>query len=195
MNNKLARMKPEWIIVGLGNPGKKYEITRHNAGFLSVDYIADKASIDFTVKEFDAEIGYGKIGGVNCVLMKPQTFMNLSGKAVNPCAKAFGIEPQNVLVICDDINFEVGKMRIRKNGSSGGQNGMNSIIAEMKSKEFPRIKVGIGNIPEKWVLSDWVLSRFREDDMKPLNEAIAKVYDAVEMIVNGDIEKAMGRFN
>ena len=107
----------------------------------------------------------------------------------------FEIEPENVLVICDDINFEVGKMRIRKNGSSGGQNGMNSIIAEMKTKEFPRIKVGIGNIPEKWDLSDWVLSRFREDDMKPLNEVIEKVYDATAMIVNGEIEKAMGRFN
>lgn len=186
---------PEWIIVGLGNPGKKYEITRHNAGFLAVDYLADKHGIDIETKMFDAKIGFGSIGGTDCLLMKPQTFMNLSGEAVTAAMKRYRMSPDRLLVICDDICFNVGSLRIRKNGSSGGQKGVNNIITLLGTQEFVRIKIGAGKRPEGMDTPDWVLSIFKENEMDNLNSAIAATALAVEEIINGSIDNAMSKYN
>ena len=139
---------PQWLVVGLGNPGKKYEKTRHNAGFMVIDRLADKHGIDVETKMFDALVGFGDIDGTDCLLMKPQTFMNLSGQAVTAAMKRYRMSPDQLLVITDDICFNVGSLRIRKNGSSGGQKGVNNIIQLLGTQEFARIKVGAGKRPE-----------------------------------------------
>ncbi len=193
--DKLGNVTPDWIIVGLGNPGKKYEITRHNAGFICLDYLADKHSIKVSEKRFDALCGIGKIGDKNCLLLKPQTFMNLSGESVLQATEHYNIPAERVLVISDDVSFSVGSTRIRRNGSSGGQNGIKNIIDMIGTQEFPRIKVGVGKRPDDVSMVDWVLSIFEEDEMKDLNEAVERVSLATEEIINNDIDSAMGKYN
>ncbi len=195
MFRKKETITPEWIIVGLGNPGAKYEKTRHNAGFICIDALSEKHKININTKKFNALIGHGVINGQNCMLMKPQTFMNSSGEAVIQAVEKYNIPAERVLVISDDISFSVGSTRIRRNGSSGGQNGINNIILMLDTQEFPRIKVGVGKRPENVPMVDWVLSNFTDDELKIINDATERVNGAVEEIIGVNIDSAMGKYN
>ena len=187
---------PEYLIVGLGNPGKQYELTRHNAGFLFADLLADKNNTKISKIQFKSVTASVEIGGHRCLLMKPQTFMNNSGEAVRDAAKFYKIPPENVIIVFDDISLPCGKMRIRRKGSDGGHNGMKSIIYLTGSDKYPRIKLGIGEKPHPaYELADWVLSTFKKDELKALAEACEKACDAAELMVQGNIDKAMSNFN
>ncbi len=186
----------EYLIVGLGNPGKKYEFTRHNAGFLFVDILSEKFA--FTVKKlkFHALIGEARINGKRCLVMKPQTMMNCSGEAVKEACSFYKIPPENVIVVFDDISLDVGKLRIRRNGSAGGHNGIKSIINHLGSDNFPRIKVGVGAKPHPdYDLADWVLSEFTRTEGKQLRVAVDNACEAVALMVSGETERAMSNFN
>lgn len=186
----------EYIIVGLGNPGSQYENTRHNAGFITLDTIAKKNDIKVDGLKFKSLCGTGKIGGKRVLLMKPSTFMNLSGQAVTEAMAFYKIPPEHTIVIFDDISLEPGKLRIRRKGSDGGHNGIKNIIYLSGSDKFPRIKVGVGAKPNPhWELADWVLSRFTESEMKSLTEAAENAAQSVEYMVNEQTDKAMNLFN
>ena len=182
----------KYILAGLGNPGKEYENTRHNAGFLCVDYIADKKGARVDRARFKALTAVVDIGGTGVLLMKPQTFMNLSGEAVGEAARFYKLAPENVIVISDDISLDVGRLRVRRKGSDGGHNGLKSINAHLSSSEYPRIKIGVGQKPHAdYELADWVLSAFNKDDREKLTEAFPKVLSGVEKIIAGDVDGAM----
>lgn len=184
------------LIVGLGNPGKDYAFTRHNTGFLALDYLSDILSVKINRSKFKALVAEAKIGEVRVLLMQPQTFMNNSGEAVIEAVSFYKIKPENVIVIFDDISLPVGKMRIRKNGSAGGHNGIKSIIARLGTDTFPRIKLGVGEKPHKEMdLADWVLSRFGNDEQKVLFEKFGDCSDAVKLMVDGKTDEAMNKFN
>ncbi len=186
----------DFMIVGLGNPGKKYEFTRHNAGFLCLDFFAQEQGVKIDRLKFKALIGEVRLGGNRCLLMKPQTFMNLSGEAVREAAAFYKIAPENILVIFDDISLDVGKLRIRRKGTDGGHNGIKSIIYQLAADEFPRIKVGIGAKPHPdYDLADWVLTPFSKDALKKLRDVAAECCDAIELITAGNIDEAMNRHN
>lgn len=186
----------EYIIVGLGNPGSQYENTRHNAGFITLDTIAKKNDIKVDRLKFKSLCGTGKIGVKRVLLMKPSTFMNLSGQAVTEAMAFYKIPPEHTIVIFDDISLEPGKLRIRRKGSDGGHNGIKNIIYLSGSDKFPRIKVGVGAKPNPhWELADWVLSRFTESEMKSLTEAAENAAQSVEYMVNEQTDKAMNLFN
>lgn len=186
----------EYMIVGLGNPGKKYEFTRHNAGFLFIDILCDKYSFSVDRLKFKALIGDARINNHRCLVMKPQTMMNLSGDAVKEAADFYKIPPEKIIVVFDDISLDVGKMRIRRSGSAGGHNGIKSIIARLSSEKFPRIKIGVGAKPHPdYDLADWVLSQFSKEEGKKLREAVLGACDAVTYMLDGDIEGAMSRHN
>lgn len=186
----------EYLIVGLGNPGKQYENTRHNAGFICLDFFAEKEGIKIDRLKFKSLMGEGRIKGHRCLFLKPQTFMNLSGEAVRDAADFYKIKPENIIVIYDDISLEPGKVRIRRKGSDGGQNGMKNIIYHMKSDAIPRIKVGIGAKPNpEYDLADWVLSRFSRDDAEKIKAAAEKAATALEFMVEGNIDAAMSKVN
>lgn len=187
---------PEFIIVGLGNPGKQYELTRHNAGFLFADLLADKNGVKINKIQFKAVTASLTLGGVKCLLMKPQTFMNNSGEAVRQAASFYKIPPERILVVFDDISLPCGRLRIRRKGSDGGHNGIKSIIYHLNSDAFPRVKLGVGEKPHPdYDLADWVLSQFKKDELALLHEAAEKACSAAELIVAGDIDKAMSSFN
>lgn len=192
---KKEKITPEWVIIGLGNPGKKYEYTRHNAGFLCIDRIAEKAGVEINKKMFDSLGAYCRIGDTDCLLLKPQTFMNNSGYAAIQALEKHNISPERLLVIADDVSFNVGSVRIRKSGSSGGQKGVNDIIENLGTQEFPRIKVGAGKRPEETPMVDWVLSLFKDEEGEALNSAIENVSLAVEQIVCGNFDLAMSKYN
>ena len=186
----------DYMIVGLGNPGKQYETTRHNAGFICLDLLSEKYNIKVNKLKFKSLMGDGRINGKRCLFLKPQTFMNLSGEAVRDAAEVYKIPPENIIVICDDISLEPGKMRIRRKGSDGGQRGMRNIIYHLKSDNFPRIKVGVGAKPNpEYDLADWVISHFTKDEAKLIKEVADKVIGAVEYMVDGKIDKAMSDYN
>nr|WP_316623862.1 aminoacyl-tRNA hydrolase [uncultured Ruminococcus sp.] len=186
----------EYIVVGLGNPGRQYENTRHNAGFISLDYIADELGVKINRIKFKSTVGEAKISGRRCLLMKPSTFMNLSGQAVTEAMRFYKLPPQNVIVISDDISLEPGIIRIRRKGSDGGQKGLQNIIYLSGSDEFPRVKVGIGKKPHPdYELKDWVLSRFTDRDKKLIADRLPDIKGAVELIVDGKIDEAMNRYN
>ena len=186
----------EYIIVGLGNPGKQYENTRHNAGFIALDYIADELGVKVNKIKFKSTVGEATVGGKRCLLMKPSTFMNLSGQAVTEAMRFYKIPPQNTVILSDDISLDVGVIRIRRKGSDGGQKGLQNIIYLSGSDEFPRVKVGIGKKPHPdYDLKDWVLSRFTDKDKKLIAERLPDIKGAVECIVAGDIDKAMNLYN
>ncbi|MBO5411384.1 MAG: aminoacyl-tRNA hydrolase [Clostridia bacterium] len=194
--NRMPSGQPEYMIVGLGNPGKKYELTRHNAGFLFLDLLADKAGAKVDKIKFKSLIGLAEIGSHKCLLMKPQTFMNNSGEAVREAAAFYKIPPEKIIVVFDDISLPCGKMRIRRKGSDGGHNGIKSILYHLTSDMFPRIKLGVGEKPHPdYDLADWVLSAFKKDELAALRDAAEKACDAAELMVSGDIEKAMSKFN
>lgn len=182
-----------YIIAGLGNPGKEYDGTRHNIGFLAVDEIAKKLDIDVCKLKFKSLIGEGIYKGEKVILQKPQTFMNLSGEAIYDIVNFYKIPLKNVIVIYDDKDLDVGKIRIRKKGSSGGHNGMKSIIYILNSEEFPRIRIGIGK-PEGDLISH-VLGKFNDYDKKMVYNAVLKAADAALDIIESGIEMAMSRFN
>lgn len=186
----------DYLIVGLGNPGAKYEMTRHNAGFLAVDLLAVKENLNIKKLKYHALVGDAVINGKKCLIMKPQTFMNNSGEAVGEAARFYKIPPERVIVISDDFSFDVGQIRIKRKGSAGGHNGLKSIIAHLGSENFPRIKVGVGKKPNAdYDIIDWVLGRFPKELEKDLKSALENAVDALPYIVNEEIDKAMNLFN
>ncbi|MBQ7327138.1 MAG: aminoacyl-tRNA hydrolase [Clostridia bacterium] len=185
-----------FIIVGLGNIGKQYELTRHNAGFLAIDYIAEKCGARIDRLKFHATVGEANIGGARVLLMKPTTLMNNSGVAVGEAAAFYKIPPERVLVLHDEISFDAGIIRIRRKGSAGGHNGLKSIIAHLPGDTFPRIKIGIGKKPNpEYDLADWVLGKMPESDIKALKARFDDIACAAEMIVKGDIDGAMAKYS
>lgn len=186
----------EFIIAGLGNPGAKYEMTRHNAGFLAVELLARENNFDIKRLKFHSLTqdfsGFGK----KCLIMKPQTFMNNSGEAVGEAARFYKIPPQNIIVVSDDISLDVGRIRIRRKGSAGGHNGLKSIIEHLNSEDFPRIKIGVGKKPNAYTdLADWVLGRFPKEQEAELKQALINADNAMRLIVNGETDKAMNLYN
>lgn len=185
-----------FIIVGLGNPSKEYEGTRHNAGFEVIDRIADKYNISVDTKKHHALIGKGIIGGQKVILAKPQTFMNLSGESVRSLLDYYKVdEEQELIVIYDDISLDNGQIRIRAKGSAGGHNGIKNIIAHLGGQVFPRVKVGVGEKPSKYDLADYVLGHFSKEEQVLMDEGYAHAIHAVEMILEGDISAAMNEYN
>lgn len=186
----------EFLIVGLGNPGKNYEFTRHNAGFLTLDHIASELDTEINNLKNNALVADVVINNHRCLLVKPQTFMNNSGTAVRDIAKFYKIPPEKIIVIFDDISLPCGKLRIRRKGTDGGHNGIKSIIYHLNSDQFPRIKIGVGAKPNpEYDLADWVLSKFGKDDTEQLKSAITKATEVLPFILDGEIDKAMNKAN
>ena len=180
------------LLVGLGNPGAQYELTRHNVGFLALDRIAEKMKVRIDRARFHALVGEGMLADRHVLLMKPQTFMNLSGEAVREAAAFYKIPPENVIVISDDVNFDVGRLRVRAKGSDGGHNGIKNIIYQLQSDSFPRVRVGVGVKPHpEYDLADWVLAQFPKEAADALSAAFEKIYTGVELILKGDVAGAM----
>ena len=185
-----------WLIAGLGNPGLEYEKTRHNAGFMAADKIAEKHGAAFNKHKFKAVYGEFYLGEKKVFLMKPQTYMNNSGEAVREAMQFYKLTPAQVLVMMDDISLPVGKIRIRRKGSDGGQKGMRSIITLTGSDEFPRIKLGVGAKPHPdYDLAAWVLSKFTKEEQPLMVEAAKRAADAACLIAEGDIDAAMNQFS
>ncbi|MCD7872932.1 MAG: aminoacyl-tRNA hydrolase [Clostridiales bacterium] len=186
----------EFIIAGLGNPGAKYEMTRHNAGFLAVDLLAMQNNVNIKKLKFHSLVCDVNINNKKCLLMKPQTFMNNSGEALREAAAFYKIPAQNIIVISDDISLDTGKIRIRQKGSAGGHNGLKSIIENIKSQDFPRIKIGVGKKPNAYIdLADWVLGRFPKEQEADLKSALENACSAVQLLVDGETDRAMNLFN
>lgn len=188
----------EWLLVGLGNPGAEYQKNRHNAGFIAVDMLAEMMKINVNRLKFRALTGEAVISGKRTLVMKPQTFMNASGESVREAADFYRIPPENILVIYDDISLEPGRMRIRRKGTPGGHNGIENIIYQLGSDSFPRIKLGVGSPPPGYSheqLISWVLGSIPESDREAFLDRAKDVPQAAEMIISGDIDGAMGKFN
>ena len=185
-----------FLIVGLGNPGRQYEHTRHNVGFDVMDALADKYNISISEKKHRALCGKGVIGGQKVVLAKPQTYMNLSGESVAELLHYYKLDPESeMLVIFDDISLAPGGIRIRKKGSAGGHNGIKNIIAQTGTQNFMRVKVGVGEKPKGWDLADHVLGRFDAADRERVETAIGDAVAATELVLSGEVERAMNEFN
>lgn len=186
----------EWLLVCLGNPGDPYENTRHNVGFQVADEIAARKDVPVQRLKFRALTNTVELGGAKVLLMKPVTYMNLSGEAVRPAADFYKIPPERVLVISDDVSLPVGRLRIRKNGSAGGHNGLKNIILQLGGDGFPRVKVGVGGKPHPdYDMADWVLSKFTGEDAKAMDQAVKRCADAVECLLREGADRAMSRFN
>ena len=187
---------PEWLVVGLGNPGEKYENTRHNVGFLTVDQLADRANVPVQKLKHRALTNTAEVGGVRVLLMKPVTYMNLSGEAVGEAARFYKIPPDHVLVISDDVSLPIGKLRVRRGGSAGGHNGLKSIIQHLGTDQFPRLRLGVGEKPRPdYDMADWVLGRLQGEDWKAMEAAVDRAADAVECVLAHGVDAAMNRFN
>ena len=187
---------PEFIVAGLGNPGREYEGTRHNAGFRALDFLAERLGASVKESRFSALVGRSEISGHGVLLLKPQTYMNLSGRAVAEAANFYKIPPENIIVMCDDISFAPGHMRIRKKGSAGGHNGLKSIIESLGSDAFPRIKIGVGAKPSPDTdLASWVLGKLPEQDAKSLSEVFDRIVSAVALMTDGRADEAMSRYS
>ena len=186
----------QYLVVGLGNPGRKYDWTRHNCGFLALDQIASDQGASITRLKFKSLLGDCMVAGQRVALLKPQTFMNLSGQAVVEAMQFYKLPPERVIVLFDDISLPVGALRIRRKGSDGGHNGMKNIIYLSGSDAFPRIKIGVGHKPNpQWDLADWVLSTFSAQEQPLMKEAFRHASQAVELLVQGKVDEAMNRFN
>lgn len=185
-----------YIIVGLGNPTKEYEGTRHNVGFEVIDAIADKYNIDVTERKHRAFCGKGLVAGQRVILVKPQTYMNLSGESVRSVLDFYKVDEESeLIVIYDDVSLGVGQLRIRKKGSAGGHNGIKNIIQHLGHNVFQRIKVGVGEKPKEYDLADYVLGHFSKEDKELMKDGYKRSVEAVEMLVMGDIDGAMNEFN
>ena len=184
------------IVCGLGNPGEKYEKTRHNAGFLAIDALCQQLGVRCDRAKFKALTGEASIGDVRVLLMKPQTFMNASGEAVSEAARFYKIPAENIIVISDDVAQDIGRVRIRKSGSAGGQKGLKSIIEHLKSDAFPRIRIGVGQKPTpEYDLADWVLGKFPKEDEKALFAVLNIMPNILALVLKGDFDKAMCDYN
>lgn len=185
-----------FIIAGLGNPGAKYEKTRHNVGFVAIDYIADKLGVRIDRAKFHALTTEASIGEVRVLLMKPQTFMNNSGVAIGEAAAFYKIPPERVLILHDEISFDPGMLRIRRKGSAGGHNGLKSIIAHLASEDFPRVKIGVGKKPTpEYDLADWVLGKLPKEHSELIASKLGDILDASRLIAQGKIDDAMQRYS
>ena len=186
----------EWLLVGLGNPGTQYENTRHNVGFLVADELAERQNAPIQRLKFKALTNLLTISGEKVLVMKPVTYMNLSGEAVRQAVDFYKIPPERVLVVSDDTALAVGRLRIRKGGSAGGHNGLKNIIQHLGSDQFPRIKVGVGEKPHPdYDMADWVLGKFQGEDRKTMDVAVKRAADAVECLLKEGPDRAMNRFN
>ena len=191
-----SRGGPEWLVVFLGNPGLKYEGTRHNAGFMTADALSKKKNIAINKARFQALTAQADLGGARVLLMKPQTYMNLSGQAVSQAARFYKIPSEHVLVVSDEVSLPIGKLRVRAKGSAGGHNGLKSIIAALGTDQFPRIRLGVGAPPHPdYDMADWVLSVFRNQDAEDMQAACKRAAQAVEFYIENGPEKTMNRFN
>ncbi len=185
-----------YIIAGLGNPGRNYTGTRHNIGFETADALASKFDIKFSKTKFKADIGEGIIGGEKVILAKPQTFMNLSGESIRPLRDWYKVPDENIIIIYDDISLPLGKLRLRAKGSAGGHNGMKSIIYQLGTDLFPRLKIGVGAPQNENIdLADFVLGKFSKEETKILTESVIKATEAVESIITRGVSETMSRFN
>ena len=185
-----------WLVVFLGNPGLKYENTRHNAGFMAADAMAEAKGIDINRAKFKALTATCSINGESVMLMKPQTFMNLSGEAVIEAVNFYKINPEHVIVVSDEVSLPIGKLRIRKKGSAGGHNGLKNIIAHLGTEAFPRIRIGVGSAPHPdYDMADWVLSSFKGQDAADMKKAAERAAEAVESYITEGSDKAMNLFN
>ena len=185
-----------WLIVFLGNPGPRYEMTRHNAGFMAADAMAKEKNVNINKARFKALTATCDIGGESVLLMKPQTFMNLSGDAVAQAAKFYKIPPERVIVVSDEISLPIGKLRIRTKGSAGGHNGLKDIIAKLGTDAFPRIRIGVGAPPHPdYDMADWVLSSFKNQDAADMLAAAERAAQAAQCYITQGAERAMNRFN
>ena len=186
----------DWIVVFLGNPGDKYENTRHNVGFMTADALGEKLNKPIQRLKFKALTNVVEYGGCRVLLMKPTTYMNLSGEAVREACMFYRLPPERVLVVSDDVSLPVGKIRLRRNGTAGGHNGLRSIIGQLHSDQFPRLKIGVGAKPHPdYDMADWVLGRFSKEDRKAIDAAIDRALDAMECLFTQGIDKAMSRYN
>ena len=185
-----------WIAVFLGNPGLRYEYTRHNAGFITADIIAKELGIKINRAKFSALTAIVKLGGQQVLILKPQTYMNLSGNAVKQAMKYYKLPLERVVAISDDVSLPAGKLRIRRNGSAGGHNGLKDIIAKCGGMDFPRVKIGVGSPPhEDYDMADWVLSKPSIEEKKLITDTALKAAAALEMIIIGGVDEAMAKFN
>ena len=185
-----------WLIVFLGNPGPRYEMTRHNAGFMAADAMAKEKNVNINKARFKALTATCDIGGESVLLMKPQTFMNLSGDAVAQAAKFYKIPPEHVIVVSDEISLPIGKLRIRTKGSAGGHNGLKDIIAKLGTDAFPRIRIGVGAPPHPdYDMADWVLSSFKNQDAEEMLASAARAAQAAQCYITQGADRAMNRFN
>lgn len=185
-----------YIIVGLGNPGKEYAHTRHNVGFETIDILADRMGIEVEEKKHKGLCGKGILAGQKVILLKPQTYMNLSGDSVGEMAQFYKIPPENIIVINDDISLDVGRIRVRPKGSAGGHNGLKSIIYRLNSDTFPRVKMGVGAPKhEDYDLADFVLGRFTKEEIPVMEDAIMKAEKAVAEIIKNGVQSAMNKYN
>ena len=185
-----------YIIAGLGNPGKEYTGTRHNMGYEALDAVASKFDININRERFRGMFGEGRIGGEKVFLVKPLTYMNLSGECLREFAEFYKVPPENIIVIFDDISLPVGALRIRPKGSAGGQNGVKSIITMMGSEQFPRIKVGVGAKPHPdYDLADWVLSNVTEEELPAMNDAVERAVLAVSELIANGVPAATQKYN
>lgn len=188
-------MNDLFLIAGLGNPGSRYDNTRHNVGFATVDLIASQNNIKISKLKHKAVYGEGSIEGSRVIISKPQTFMNLSGESIRDMVEWYKMPSSHIIIIYDDVDLPYGKIRIRPKGSSGTHNGMRSILYQLATEDFPRIRIGIGRPPEGWDLADYVLGKFNESDRKTMDESIKKAADAAREIIKSGAESAMNKFN
>ena len=185
-----------YLIAGLGNPGREYENTRHNAGFASIDRLAEKNHISIDMKKFQARCGTGYIGGQKVLLLKPQTYMNLSGESLRAACDFFKIDPeQELIVIYDDISLAPGQLRIRAKGSAGGHNGIKSIISHLGTQVFLRVKVGVGEKPQGWDLADYVLGHFSKEEQQVMQESFDRAADAAAALLSEEVQQVMNEYN
>ncbi|MCI7126198.1 MAG: aminoacyl-tRNA hydrolase [Agathobaculum sp.] len=191
-----AAQPVEWLVVGLGNPGAKYDNTRHNAGFRVLELYCARSGQRIDRMKFKALVGEGTLGGKRVLFVKPQTFMNLSGESVRDAAAFYKIDPAHIIVLSDDISLAVGTLRVRPKGSAGGQNGLKNIIYHLGSEDFPRVKIGVGDKPHPgYDLADWVLSRFTPDEQQAIDKACADALDAAACIIAEGCAPAAQKFN
>lgn len=184
-----------YLIAGLGNPGREYDNTRHNMGFAVIEQLAEEHRIDVSLAKHKALCGKGVIGGQKVILAKPQTYMNRSGESLREIADYYKIEPQDILVIYDDITLDVGQLRVRPKGSAGGHNGMKSIIAHLGTQDFPRVRVGIGDKPKGMDLADYVLGHFPREEREQVEAGVKDGARAVEVFLTEGVDAAMNQFN